>query len=88
MAEICPRAGRLFGCKFEGRFDLSVPTAMEIKGGTMAGQIAFLEASKAETYVRDVCVRCGKVIERASARTTTVGVVRSAQPGPQARAAR
>ena len=58
----CVRANRLFGsCNFEARYD-TVPT--------VDGQEAFwlgpdkLEALSKRTYVRDVCTRCGRTIER------------------------
>lgn len=64
----CPRAGRLFGgCKFNPRYDVGTP-ADNAAWGTMegaAGGIALLmEAAKPKTYVRDVCERCGKTVER------------------------
>ena len=62
MSNDCPRAGRwIGGCKFEPRHD-RVPTA--------TGEDAFwiieskLQYLKKRVYVRDICVRCGKTIER------------------------
>jgi hypothetical protein len=59
----CPRVGWMFGCKFEPRYDLSAPDVSRFK--KIDGPVApVLEATKAKTYVCDVCVRCGKTIER------------------------
>lgn len=64
----CAKFGKLFGgCQFEARYDKSEPKvgiAVEYKG--LAGG-EFLERFRQVTYVRDVCVRCGKAIERARA---------------------
>lgn len=58
----CPRAGKWLGCRFEPRFDLS---AANIDGfESIRGSVAAFESLRSETYVRDVCVRCGKTIER------------------------
>lgn len=69
----CPRFGKWFGaCKFAPRYDQPVHDLM---GGFRT--ITFYEAMTPQQitalkdgdskiiYVRDVCVRCGKVIERA-----------------------
>lgn len=63
---VCPRFGKLFGgCKFEGRYDLSAPAQVieEFKGSS-AAMVGIIEATKSKTYVRDVCVSCGKTVER------------------------
>ena len=50
-------------CKFEPRYDVSEPI---FPAGV---KINFFNAEdwKRNTYVRDVCVRCGKTIERVKA---------------------
>ena len=60
----CPRASSwLRSSKFEERFDLG---PSEYPGGTYeGGGLAYvLEKFRKKTYVRDVCVNCGKTIER------------------------
>lgn len=60
----CDRVGKLFGgCAFEARFDLG-PSTMTGEGymGMRLGEL--VEKYRQKTYVRDVCVRCGKSIER------------------------
>lgn len=64
----CPRVGRLFGaCKFSPRYDLGAPTfpgdAGEFSTTANAAYVLMRE-SKPSTYVRDVCERCGKAVER------------------------
>ena len=65
MTEICPRRGKLFrGCYFEARYDLGEPKfegPVNYVGSDLKGVI---DRHRAKSYVRDVCVRCGKVIER------------------------
>lgn len=60
----CPRTGKLFGaCKFSPRFDVGSPTDTNWSGAAVA-VFSAIEASKPKTYVRDVCERCGKTVER------------------------
>lgn len=62
----CKRAGRLIaGCKFSPRFDLS-PAAYPDGSvtTTAAAMFSIMETTRTKTYVRDVCERCGKTIER------------------------
>ncbi len=62
----CPRFGKFWnGCRFQARFDESEPT-LEITQyrGSMVSYIEALKASKKRTYVRDVCIRCGRTVER------------------------
>jgi hypothetical protein len=60
----CPRFGKLFGgCSFSPRFDTGAPTATDLKGDAVA-VYAVIEHSKPRTYVRDVCERCGRTVER------------------------
>jgi hypothetical protein len=64
----CPRAGKLFGgCKFSPRYDRSPLTQDQLLGLASATAPVFtsdIEACAGRTYVRDVCERCGKTIER------------------------
>ena len=58
--EPCVRVGRYFGgCKFEPRYDYGESGAIKIKG-TSENLVDVLNASKKQTYVGDICVRCGK----------------------------
>lgn len=53
-------------CRFEGRFDLSAADISglgKFKVGPQAVE-TFMNAMRTETYVRDVCIKCGKTIER------------------------
>lgn len=60
----CLRAGKWFGgCRFEARFDLPEFKPGNAQG-TVYGVLQMIEHSRAKIYVRDVCVRCGKTIER------------------------
>lgn len=66
----CPRAGKLFGCKFTSRFDIAPPNAeqlRELRGDLLAPLFDDIEAATAKTYIRDVCQRCGKTVERVKA---------------------
>lgn len=58
----CPLLGKFRGCKFQPRYDFSAAnlTAMEIY--TLSESEA--EILRVKTYVRDVCIRCGRTIER------------------------
>lgn len=74
----CPRFGKLFGgCKFEPRYD--EPSLASLFGNglytsmTLNGKIALIEdISPKKTYVRDVCVRCGKAIDRTTPQAQTL----------------
>jgi hypothetical protein len=70
----CPRFGKFFrGCLFVGRYDSIAPSAEVIAAmqsivdsGQLENEIAeALETLSSSTYVRDVCIRCGKTVERA-----------------------
>jgi len=70
----CPRFGKFFrGCLFAGRYDSIAPSADVIAAmrsivdsGQLENEIAgALEALSSSTYVRDICIRCGKTVERA-----------------------
>ncbi len=65
MSEDCKRAGRIFGgCHFAPRYDLGPADVSRFTSLSGAGAGSFLEKLRKQTYVRDVCVRCGKTIER------------------------
>lgn len=67
MITICPRVGRwIGGCKLESRHDRIPP---EPALDPVLGYLFYQSASEIEAltkliYVRDVCTRCGKVVER------------------------
>lgn len=59
----CLRIGKLFGgCRFEPRYDKSAADLSASKIDVQ-GRGA-IEALRHITYVRDVCIRCGRTIER------------------------
>jgi hypothetical protein len=60
--EYCP-IGWKRAHQFEPRYDESAPDLTRFDSFKMADARA-LEFLRAKTYVRDVCVRCGKTIER------------------------
>lgn len=52
-----------FGHHFEARYSYGPAGQIKVEA-TLHGTLAeILEASKAKTYVHDVCVRCGKIID-------------------------
>ena len=57
-AQDCPRFNAwIRGCKFEARYDERFPDGLRsVKGDA--------DAFKLRTYVRDVCIHCGRTIER------------------------
>lgn len=63
----CDRFGKLFrGCRFEPRYDMSpadLTGFTELRHATET----FMNTLRTTTYVRDVCVTCGKTIEREGA---------------------
>lgn len=62
----CPRRDRwIRGCRFEPRYDIGKTSCdLNLEGnGRMVQKV--IEATKPVTYVRDVCVTCGRTIERA-----------------------
>lgn len=62
----CPRSGKLFGCKFRGRMDKT--GAVDARGYAGPVDAEMVNAMKSQwTYVRDVCERCGKTVERVKA---------------------
>lgn len=51
--------------KFEARYDKG-PVAAEFQGLLSGYRLELMEKYRKHTYVRDVCIRCGKTIERLS----------------------
>ena len=65
----CPREGRLIGgCNFKPRYDDMPLTETELRHGADIAWLHHLGAIRKITerkhYVRDVCTRCGKTVER------------------------
>lgn len=66
----CSRANwPIFGCKFEGRYDLGDPDpnlAWNVASITVGGpeRAEVIRACSPRTYVCDICVRCGKAVTR------------------------
>jgi hypothetical protein len=62
---VCPRRGKwIGGCRFEARYDYRAPTTTSVKSQHVDDTIQVIEASKARDYVRDICVTCGRTVER------------------------
>jgi len=64
---ICPRGNRIFRrCRFEPRYDYA-PMG-DVKLGPFEGPASTIEKIykliQRKTYVCDVCVRCGLIVER------------------------
>lgn len=61
----CPRKDKWIGpCNFEARYDSEPHNGAGFsKIANMTGSEAFLLLTK-RVYVRDVCTRCGRTIER------------------------
>ena len=66
--EMCPRIGKLWrSCKFEARYDVFEPSkALEDQlGRSWALSEKDKKALKVQNiYVQDVCVTCGRVVQR------------------------
>lgn len=64
MSEIdCPRAGRWRGCNFEARYDV-INGPPKPPNDTLITSWKVTGPPGSRTYVRDVCTRCGRTIER------------------------
>lgn len=72
----CPRFGKLIGgCRFEPRYDRGA-SILRVKPGqrpifeadAVQGRVdsllALAEQYRPQYYVRDVCIRCGRTVER------------------------
>lgn len=65
----CPRLGKLFGgCKFEARYDRVSATGLQPGDAfwvTLTGPPEAFKGTPARTtYIADVCIRCGKMLNR------------------------
>lgn len=59
------RCTGLFGAhRFEARYDKSPANLEQFTELRGHGSVAMAETCRQQTYVRDVCVKCGAVIER------------------------
>lgn len=67
----CPRAGKwIRGCRFEARHDAGPArelTPDELYWIDVGDREAALRAVRPQTYILDICVTCGKTIERPAA---------------------
>lgn len=62
----CPHLGRWSGgCRFEARYDKSPVEILQYEH-IKINDPACMEPFRKVTYVRDVCIRCGKTIERSA----------------------
>lgn len=52
--------------KYEPRYDLGTADVQgfKVEGISLAGLRSILETLCTRTYVRDVCIKCGHIIER------------------------
>lgn len=74
MSDLPPRCKGLFGrrlCKWEGRYDYAPPSDRIDMGEVIfgmafdvKGSVSRLRALGKQTYVREVCTRCGQTKER------------------------
>lgn len=71
--ERCERFGKWFGgCRFEARWDETAPDPIAIRSVErlvhaavfFAEDLAMMRNLRASRYVRDICIRCGKTVER------------------------
>lgn len=61
----CQRKGKwIGGCNFEPRYDLSEPDLSRFKTFKSRNVAEFLDALRKKTYVKDVCITCGKSVMR------------------------
>ena len=51
-------------CRFEARYDRGAPAVPGMNVSDPSAVPAIVESFKSQTYVRDVCIRCGRTIER------------------------
>lgn len=58
---------------FEARYDYGAPllTNLESKGCSSSEIADIMNASKAATYIHDICTKCGKIINRENIRNLT-----------------
>ena len=70
MSNDCPRVSRwIAGCKFEARYDeepaeLVSEVVAEISRASDEAVRAIIRGNVRRTYIHDVCIRCGRTIER------------------------
>lgn len=58
----CDAKYRMFPrCRFQARYDFGRPDLGRFKSIPTP---EFIEALKPKTYIKDVCIRCGKTIKR------------------------
>lgn len=68
MSDCCPN--NWFGMhKFEARYDLGTADLSQF-ASFKARDPNYFEPFRSKTYVRDVCTKCGKTIERVTQCTT------------------
>ncbi len=52
------------GHKFEARYDMGAPDLSRFIKFNTENVREFMESMKPKTYVHDICVRCGQIVER------------------------
>lgn len=66
----CERKGKwIRGCSFKARYDMGVADLSQFKTISGISEEA-IEAFRPKTYVHDVCVTCGKVVDRSNPETS------------------
>lgn len=62
---VCLRLGKwIGGCKFEPRYDLSAAKPVKMREADAVTALEVLDRHRDSTYVRDICVTCGRTVER------------------------
>ena len=64
MSKCNSLVGEIMGHKYSPRFDYGESNLENVKARTAQEAIAFVHATKPETYVYDICERCGHIIKR------------------------
>lgn len=71
--ERCERVGKWFGCQFQARYNYGAPVVAAIQAMPALQSfiltltdVRALETLRSRTYIRDICIRCGKTVERSS----------------------
>jgi len=67
VARDCPRAGKLFGCKFRPRYSVQDAMTPSFDFLAFSSTPPPRPTPRKSRYVRDVCERCGRTIERIDA---------------------
>lgn len=63
-----PRCTNRFGHHFQARYSKTAADMSQFRRATFTGEsgVSVIEAMRAVTYERDICIRCGVTVERAT----------------------